>query len=59
MEKEIKVGDLLKVPAVLSGCEEDQFVEVVGLYRNFFNVRYNWGFQQSFRYDDLGKLVII
>lgn len=53
----VRIGDIVKVPAKICGLQEDTFAEVVGVYRNFFNVRYDLGWEQSFRYDDLNKLI--
>lgn len=53
----ITIGDILKVPKSISGCNDDVFAEVVGVYRNFFNVKYEWGFRQSIKYTDVNKML--
>ena len=66
MEKfryKFKLGDIVKVPAVLVGLTHDeskpQEAEVVGFYRNFFNVKYPEGYEQSIQYKDAGLVVLL
>lgn len=61
-KNKFKVGDMVIIPgrlAELTHFEEKgiQIAEVVGLYRNFFNVKYlDLPFQQSIQYKDGGHV---
>ena len=61
MKTNIKIGDIVIVPKELSGLTHDKkesmLAEVVGIYRNFFNVRYeNSTWEQSIKWCDVNKL---
>ena len=56
-----KVGDIVVIPKELAELTHEekgtQIAEVVGLYRNFFNIKYpDLPFQQSIQYKDGGKV---
>lgn len=66
MEKfryKFKLGDIVKVPAILAGLTHDESkaceAEVVGFYRNVFNVKYPEGWEQSIQYKDAGLVVLL
>ena len=57
----IRINDVVVVPKELTGLTHDKkesmIAEVVGIYRNFFNVRYEdstW--QQSIMWKDVDKV---
>lgn len=55
--QKFEIGDIVVVPKEFMGWKdawhrEEKLGEVVGLYRNVFNVRYDEGFIQSFQYKD-------
>ena len=60
-KNKFKVGDIVIVPSTLAELTHEekgsQLAEVVGLYRNFFNVKYqNLPFEQSIQYKDGGHV---
>lgn len=61
--RKFKVGDKVKVPAILAGLTHDESkaceAEVVGFYRNFFNVKYPEGYEQSIQYRDAGLVTLL
>lgn len=61
MKRNIEVGDIVIVPKEISSLTHDKkesmLAEVVGIYRNFFNVRYeNSTWEQSIKWCDQNKL---
>ena len=60
-KNKFKVGDIVVVPKELAELTHEekgsQIAEVVGLYRNFFNVKYlDLPYQQSIQYKDGGHV---
>ena len=63
LKRKIKLGTIIKLPKeyvrLTHGNEEPLFVEVVGLYNHFFNVKHDEGYQQSIQYKDLANNGIV
>lgn len=58
-KEKFEIGDIVVVPKEFitwrdAGHREEKLGEVVGLYRDIFNVKYDEGFVQSFQYKDAG-----
>lgn len=56
LKTKFRVGDVVIVPKEIAELTHEehgsQIAEVVGLYRRFFNVKYELGFQQSIQWKD-------
>lgn len=62
LRNKFKVGDVIIIPKELAELTHEEYgsqiAEVVGLYRNFFNVKYlDLPFEQSIQYKDGNKIV--
>lgn len=59
-KRKFNVGDIVIIPeeirALANRRKGTQVAEVVSLSRNFFNVKYDKGYQQSIQYKDAGKV---
>lgn len=59
-KRKFNIGDIVIIPeeigTLANGRKGTQVAEVVSLSRNFFNVKYDKGYQQSIQYKDAGKV---
>lgn len=63
-KKMVSIGNIVVVPKELTGLTHDKkesmLAEVVGIYRNFFNVKYeNSRWEQSVKWSDIDKVQIL
>lgn len=59
-KRKFNIRDIVIIPeeigTLANGRKGTQVAEVVSLSRNFFNVKYDKGYQQSIQYKDAGKV---